>query len=178
MPILSIQPGQVGVSNNTPSWVYIETNDTYAAVTTAGYLSGAAHEYVNTFKPNMMALVSTKTSQSIGVQPVLYLLQLSVSAGVWSLVAPAVDVPIPFIVPGLIEALDTTSSATSGTIRAMIGSMTNTATTMTSGNLVGVRGAINSVGASGGFLYGVQGKIIPTGTLSGSFMGCCWIWAI
>ena len=104
MPILSIQPGQVGVSNNTPSWVYIETNDTIAAVTTAGYLSGAAREYVNTFKPNMMALVSTKTSQSIGVAPVLYLLQLQNVAGVWSLVAPAVDVPVPFIVLGDIQA--------------------------------------------------------------------------
>jgi hypothetical protein len=104
MAILSIQPGQVGVSNNTPSWVYIETNNTIAQVTASGFLSGAAREYVNTFKPNMMALVSTKTSPSIGVSPVLYLLQLQNVAGVWSLVAPAVDVPVPFIVLGDIQA--------------------------------------------------------------------------
>ena len=39
---------------------------------------------------------------------------------------------------------------------------------MTSGNVVGVRGEVDYVGASGGFLYGVQGKLIPTGTISGS----------
>ena len=63
---------------------------------------------------------------------------------------------------------DTTSSATPGTIRAVLGKMTNTATVMTSGNLVGVRGEVDYVGASGGFVYGTQGKIIPTGTISGS----------
>jgi hypothetical protein len=104
MSIKYIQIGQAGVSNKTPSWVYIETNDTYATVTTSGYLNGAAHEYINSLQPNMMALISTKTSQSIGVAPVLYLLQLQNVSGVWSLVAPAVDVPIPFIVPGNIQA--------------------------------------------------------------------------
>jgi len=61
-----------------------------------------------------------------------------------------------------------TSSATPGTLRALIGSMTESATTMTSGNVVGVRGVANMVGASGGFIYGTQGKVIATGTLSGS----------
>lgn len=60
------------------------------------------------------------------------------------------------------------ASATPGTIRALVGSFTESATTMTSGNVVGVRGVVNCVGASGGFIYGVQGKIISTGTLSGS----------
>ena len=162
MSIKHIQPGQAGVSNVTPSWVYIETNDTYAAVTTAGYLNGAAHEYVNTLQNNMMALVSTKTAQSVGVVPVLYLLQVNNNNGVWSLLVPAINVPIPFIVN------DTVTSATPGTVRAIVGSMTETATVMTSGNIVGVRGTVNMVGASGGFVYGVQGKVIPTGTLSGS----------
>ena len=61
-----------------------------------------------------------------------------------------------------------TASATPGTIRALRGAMTGTATVMTSGNLVGVRGEVDAVGASGGFLYGAQGKVIATGTLSGS----------
>lgn len=143
MTIKQIQPGQAGVSNVTPSWVYIETDDTYATVTTTGYLSGAAHEYVNTFKNNMMALVSTKTSKSIGVKPVLYLLQLQSSAnGVWSLVAPAVDVPIPFIVEGDIQAgssgvagkfISYPSTANSGTLNVAAtnntgGNFTNTIT--------------------------------------------------
>ena len=62
----------------------------------------------------------------------------------------------------------TTASATPGTLRSFVGQMTSSATTQTSGNLVGVRGAVTMVGASGGFAYGVQGKIIPSGTLSGS----------
>lgn len=86
MSIKYIQPGQVGVSNNTPSWVYIETDDTYATVSATGYLSSAAHTYLELFQNNMMALISTKTSQSIHVEPVLYLLQLQSTNGVWSLV--------------------------------------------------------------------------------------------
>lgn len=86
MPIKSIQIGQAGVSNRTPSWVYIETNDTYATVTSSGYLNGSAHEYVNSFQQNMMALVSTKTSAGPGYPPSLFLLQFKNNAGVWSLV--------------------------------------------------------------------------------------------
>ena len=62
----------------------------------------------------------------------------------------------------------TTSSATPGTIRSLKGLMIGTNATMTTGNLVGVRGEVDVVSASGGFLYGAQGKVIPTGTLSGS----------
>jgi hypothetical protein len=62
----------------------------------------------------------------------------------------------------------TTSSTTPGTIRSLYGKMSGTGTTMTSGNLVGVRGEVDAVSASGGFLYGSQGKLIVTGTLSGS----------
>lgn len=60
------------------------------------------------------------------------------------------------------------ASATPGTVRSIHGEITSTITTQTSGNLVGVRGAVNYVGASAGFLYGTQGKLIPTGTISGS----------
>jgi hypothetical protein len=62
----------------------------------------------------------------------------------------------------------TTASATPGTLRSITGKVSNTATTMTSGNIVGVRGEADLVSASGGFVYGVEGKVIPTGTLSGS----------
>jgi hypothetical protein len=62
----------------------------------------------------------------------------------------------------------TTASATPGTLRSVVGAMAGTNATMTSGNLVGVRGAVTLVGASGGFLYGTQGKVIASGTLSGS----------
>lgn len=55
----------------------------------------------------------------------------------------------------------TSGSATPGTSRAIIGSYT-THTSMTGGNLVGVRGVININGNMSGatYLYGTQGKII------------------
>jgi hypothetical protein len=69
---------------------------------------------------------------------------------------------------GITTATTSTASATPGTIRALIGSVTGSNTTMTSGNLVGARGVATVVGASGGFIYGAQGKVVSTGTLSGS----------
>jgi hypothetical protein len=63
----------------------------------------------------------------------------------------------------------TSTSAAPGTVRIIRGEAT-TAATMTSGNLVGVRGAVTmpTGGAiSGSYLYGVQGKII-TGTATNS----------
>jgi hypothetical protein len=63
------------------------------------------------------------------------------------------------------------NSAAPGTVRGLVGSMTNTATSMTSGNLVGVRGQVSIVGsATAAFVYGTQGKVTATGTLaSGQF---------
>lgn len=59
------------------------------------------------------------------------------------------------------------ASAAPGTVRSITGKISDSVL-MTSGNIVGVRGEADYVGASGGFIYGAQGKIIPTGTLSGS----------
>jgi hypothetical protein len=67
----------------------------------------------------------------------------------------------------------TAASATPGTYREIRGEVT-TYSTMTSGNLVGVRGAVTMPAAStvsGGYLYGAQGKAITgTGTFSGTDM--------
>ncbi len=65
------------------------------------------------------------------------------------------------------------ASATPGTIRAIKGLMTlsNATYANTTNSVAGVRGEVDMVGASSGYVYGVQGKVIPTGTLSGS------IWA-
>lgn len=63
------------------------------------------------------------------------------------------------------------SSATPGTVRALDGEMSGSASVMSSGNLVGVRGAVTYVGASGGSVYGTQGKLVASGTLSGSSIG-------
>ncbi len=65
------------------------------------------------------------------------------------------------------------ASATPGTIRALRGVMTlsNATYANTTNSVAGLRGEVDMVGASSGYVYGVQGKVIPTGTLSGS------IWA-
>lgn len=72
---------------------------------------------------------------------------------------------------GLTTGTGTTASATPGTLRAIIGAMSNSNTTMTSGNVVGVRGVVTVVGTStAAFVYGAQGKMVATGTLaSGQF---------
>jgi len=66
---------------------------------------------------------------------------------------------------GVLATAITSASATPGTARAIYGKYT-TFTTMTSGNLVGVRGEINLGGncSSTAYLYGVQGKAITNAT--------------
>lgn len=78
--------------------------------------------------------------------------------------AMALDAPIVFS--------QSTSSASPGTLRNLTGQLTLSATTYanSSSSVVGLRGEVDYVGSSSGYIYGVQGKIIPTGTLSGS----CW----
>lgn len=143
--------GQVGVS---PYFVYISTTDTAAQVQATGYLTQAAQTFGFTFSNDQTALVTTSDEGNL-------ILQVSVASGVVSLTAPD-------LVATQVTASKTETSATPGTFRAVIGSVTSTATTITSGNLVGVRGVVTEVGASGGFVYGTQGKVIATGTLSGS----------
>lgn len=59
MPILSIQTIQSpGLVNVNPSVIYIETTDSYATVTTAGYLT-AQKQLGFTFSNDQMALVKT-----------------------------------------------------------------------------------------------------------------------
>uniref|UniRef100_A0A6M3XTP7 Uncharacterized protein n=1 Tax=viral metagenome TaxID=1070528 RepID=A0A6M3XTP7_9ZZZZ len=59
----------------------------------------------------------------------------------------------------------TSASATPGTVRTLVGDMT-TYSSMSSGNLVGIRGTVTMAGNNtGGYLYGAQGKAI-TGAYS------------
>lgn len=162
MTIKNIQIGQSGLSGTLPQWIYINTTDSLATVTTAGYLNGAAHEYIASLTNYMMAEVTIIPSAN--ALPEVLLMQVSIVNGVYSLVQPYV---LNNPVSGQVITV-TTSSATPGTVRALTGKMVDTASVMTSGNIVGVRGEVDYVGASGGFVYGTQGKIIPTGTLSGS----------
>lgn len=154
---------QVSMTQSTlPSLIYILTNDSYATVTTTGYLTSSKQEGF-TYSNNQMALVYTSDQGPVWLKVAITYSGATIQNTVISLVAPdAQGNGTPFVntVPQ--------TSATPGTVRAITGSITETVSVMTSGNLVGARGSVSYVGASGGFLYGVQGKLIPTGTLSGS----------
>ena len=185
MAILGIQTAQpTGLASVTPSVVYILTNDTYATVTTTGYLNNAKQEGF-TFNNQQMALVYTTDDGPVWLKVAITYSGASILNTVVSLVqlsSPG-DIALPTIAGALPVFTDTdgsigesiaasnsvtTSSAPPGTIRSITGAMTESNTTMTSGNVVGVRGSVTMIGASGGFQYGVQGKVISSGILSGS----------
>lgn len=181
----------------SPSIVFIQTTDDLAAITTTGYITAqqpnidafnngdftfASDDYclINYGDGEGFFTVDQSTEAFLAAPPSGGLSNTLASADIFvgngSNIATGVamsgaiaitNAGVTSIVAGQTTA-GTTSSATPGTIRAFVGEMTGSATTMTSGNLVGLRGQVNVVGASGGFLYGTQGKVIVTGTLSGS----------
>ena len=145
-----ILPGMAGVN---PRRLQIVTSSNLAAVTTAAFLNPQNLEGRALYPTDIIdCIYSFNSATNSGTYAELL---VSISANVITLSASEV-------------VAASTASATPGTIRAFVGSMTETASVMTSGNLVGVRGVVTYVGASGGFLYGVQGKLVSTGTLSGS----------
>lgn len=191
MGIKQVTTNITGLTGIEPHIIYVTTDDSLDTVTTAGYLN-SARALGYTFDASDLAAL---TYVEGGVD-VSQFFRLSFSGTTITLIPLNSDVTLPTVSDDLVSFSDadggiedsgiakstvilnsvaagqtivgTTSSATPGTIRALRGQMTGSATVMTSGNLVGVRGEVDCVGASGGFLYGAQGKVIPTGTLSGS----------
>jgi hypothetical protein len=152
--IVTDEAGQI---DQTPRRGKIYSSDSLQTITTAGYLNSKnVNAYPISANDIFDIIYSYNSVTKVGVHA-----QCTVSISTATL--PGV---ITLVSNQVVSAY--TASATPGTIRAFIGSMTSTASVMTSGNLVGVRGVVNYVGASGGFLYGVQGKLVPIGTLSGS----------
>ena len=143
LQLIRVSVGEVGVQ---PGSVKMLTTDNLATITAVGYLNGAANQL-----------------QGIDIAPsdvieCLYSFNASTGAGTYAVLTVSISHGVITLVSSEVIAAST-SSATPGTLRALVGNMSGTAAVMTSGNLVG---------ASGGYLYGVQGKVIPTGTLSGS----------
>lgn len=62
MPILNIQPNQMGQSGVFPAMVFILTNDTLAQVIAPGYLNGVVQKFGIPLSEADIALVTTKTS--------------------------------------------------------------------------------------------------------------------
>lgn len=172
-----------------PRLIPLFTTDDYATITTAGYLNSVTvNKFLSSDKISAYygTGISAFFSLSIDSAGIITMLPIS-NPGEVSLIGSAVSGNLTMFSDTTGDITDSTivattvmlnnaaqtvtvanTSATPGTVRSLIGRMNSTVATMTSGNLVGSRGEVNAVSASGGFLYGVQGKIIATGTLSGS----------
>lgn len=92
MAILNIVTSVTGLVGVTPRVVYIDTNDTLATVTTAGYLNQAQANGAS-LKESDMALVTIKSSPSATSVQVAWL-EISYSSGDWSLVASSTTLPL------------------------------------------------------------------------------------
>jgi hypothetical protein len=156
----TLTPGLVGVA---PRVVQLEVTDNLAALTAPGYLNCDGNVLQGfAFYPTdivfaIYSYVPASNSGTFGMFTVA--------------VAGNGTITLSLLQYSQIISNVSTASATPGTIRAIVGAMSNTNANMTSGNLVGVRGEVDYVGSSGSaYIYGVQGKLIPTGTIaSGQF---------
>lgn len=177
--------GEIGV---IPRIIRIDCDDSFDTITTENYLQSAIAMGTSFYPSDIVAVTYGEnisqfftlviTSSSITMIPASSETTLPVVSGN----IPKFDgdtgtledsaIPSNTIILNSVTTGQTisasTSSATPGTIRSVTGKITQTATTMTSGNIVGTRGEVDAVGASGGFMYGTQGKVIATGTFSGS----------
>lgn len=149
MSILNIQTAQpTGLASVIPSVIYINTSDTYATVTTTGYLTQQASQGF-TFNNTQMALVTTSDDGVVWLQVAITFSGSSVLNTVVSLVeitAPG-DVILPTIANHLIV-----STNVSGTLANLTGTAINNGI-IQSGLLGGT--------IAGGFVA------YPTTTLSG-----------
>lgn len=176
------EQGYTGLALKIPRVV---TTSTLAQVTTAGWWN---NNQVASGQPaltpqDLVAICHDygTSSQSTDIFAV------SISKGIVTLVLAESDIVLPTEIGELavfnnaygqltteIPAINSVSneSATPGTVRALYGEISSSlVTTVTSGNLVGVRGAVYVDGTStSAYIYGVQGKFIAQGTIaSGQF---------
>lgn len=86
MPILNVISSTAGQVGTTPKFIFIETNNTIAEVTTAGYLDNIEQKFGIPLNTGDLAVVSTKLTPS-ATQSSSATYSLSYSAGSWSLVA-------------------------------------------------------------------------------------------
>lgn len=85
MPILDFMVEQAGMSGVLPRVIYINTNDTVAEVTAAGYLNGIVHQNTPLYESDI-ALVATKTTPNATSTQVAFY-DVSKSGQNWTLAA-------------------------------------------------------------------------------------------
>lgn len=101
MSILNIKQDIIGQSGVEPSYTLIETNDTLATVTTAGYLNDAKYKMGYIFSDKQSALVSTSDVGAVW-------LEISISGSTYSLVQSSGEVTLP-VEDNYIASFDGTS---------------------------------------------------------------------
>lgn len=156
MSIQSVTPLQpAGLTSVVPSVIYILTNDTYATVTTTGYLTQSA-QLGNTYNNQQMALVYTTDNGPVWLKVAITYSGATVLNSVVSLVqisSPG-DVVLPTVANNLVIATDTQGTlATTSIASAAVMQLTAVNTMSGSGQIILVKAngteAANAVTASG-----------------------------
>ncbi len=153
MPILNIQIGQAGMTGVKPKFCYIDTNDTLAEVTTAGYLNLSVQNGF-AFSESDMCLVTTKTTPNATSTQVA-LLEASYVAPNWSLVPSGTpgQVVLPTIANHIATYTNTTGTLSEDATTAINGGNIQSGLSGTSGYMASfpataARGSMRFVAAN------------------------------
>lgn len=157
MPILSYVTQTIATAGVVPHIIYIDTDDTIAEVTTAGYLNQIVGFFKAALSEKYIALVTTKTSPSATATNVAFY-DISYSGGDWSLTATSGGGGVN---PGLANELAYYAGA---------GSAVSGLTSANNGVLVTNGSGVPSIGST--LPSAVQANITAVGTLaSGTWNG-------
>lgn len=137
--ITSTQPA--GLTSVIPSVIYLQTSDTYATVTTTGYLTQAKQEGFS-FSNTQMALVYTTDDGPVWLQVAITYSNASVLSTIVSLIASSApgDVILPTIANHLIVSTNTTGTLANRTGTAINNGSLQAGLSGTAGTLISYPG--------------------------------------
>src|SRR5579863_540313 len=189
MSYFTIVTDVAGQGGQNPRRIKVITDDNLATVKTAGYINSKTHAVLlATDIIDMIYSYSTLTTSGtygcftvgISASGVITLTQwadtgnvvlpvvsgdAAVFVGTSGQIGDAGAPPILTNKPVGQTVLSATSSPTPGNITALTALVTESASSVTSNTLVGCSGEVDCVGINGGFVYGIRGKVVSTGTI-------------
>lgn len=154
MGIKNIQISQVGLVGVVPQWLYLETDNTLAEVTTAGYLNTVVEVGGYSLAENMLAVVSTIEVAGGAVSVGTY--NVTFSAGNWSLQASTV--PDGSITTAKIADL----AVTTAKIAAGAVTLAKLATGVAPAGVIKYMGQLTTVGGAAAEAFTVTGAVAST----------------
>lgn len=153
MAILSVQANEQGQSGIVPAIKRIETNNTVAEITAAGYLNDAVKKGIISLSETDIVLVTTSTVSGAAPSETGWY-EVSYSAGNWSLVAPAApgSVTLPTIADHIAVYTGTTGTLSDDATTAINGGniqagLSGTAGTLASFPSTAAKGSLKLVAA-------------------------------